>query len=126
MIHHIVSWSIFVVFGGIMGSMRYFGGFSAGDVEIIGQIGPVIVMIIHFTIVVIAFKDSLFNGLLSLLVPFYSFYYLFIIEGNYYVRAIIGGLLIGIGQDSFVIIYQNIINMFSGSYDFFTSGGKGY
>jgi len=121
--HHTASWAIFVVLAGIMGFMRYGGGISADHIELIKQFGPVVVIAIHILIILKAFKDSVFQGILCLLIPLYSLYYLFLVSDDFYLRAIIGGVLIGIGQDSFGVLNDNIIAGFRAMDAWIQSGG---
>lgn len=121
--HHAAGWIIFVVLAGTMGFMRYGGGLSADHIKLIKQFGPAVVIAIHALIVLKAFKDSVFQGILCLLIPLYSFYYLFLVSDDFYLRAIIGGVLIGIGQDSFDVLKDNIIAGFRAVDAWIQSGG---
>jgi hypothetical protein len=51
-------------------------------------------------IILKAFEDQVFQGILCLLVPLYSLYYAFGVMDSLYVRALIAAVLIGIGQDA--------------------------
>lgn len=116
--HHLISWIIFIVLAGSMAYLRYGGGYlgTPEGMSMTIQYGPYVVGIFHLFIVLKAFKDSVFQGILCLLVPFYSFYYIFGVSDDFYSRAIIGGVLVGIGQESFLEInrqaqeYISVIN----------------
>ena len=123
MTHHFASWIIFVVLGGIMGFLRYGGGFSADHIELIKEFGPIVVIATHIIITLKAFKDSMFQGILCLLVPMYSFYYLFLVSDAFYVRAVVGSLLIGIGQDSFLVLQEKAVSGITAVDNYIQSGG---
>lgn len=95
------SWVLFIALGGFMGYARYGGNPSInvymGYVQLIA---PYVVIAFIVLVVLKAFKDSIFQGTLCLLVPFYWLYYLFSCCDDYYLRATITGLLVGIGEDS--------------------------
>ncbi|MFC1496844.1 hypothetical protein ACFLS1_00035 [Verrucomicrobiota bacterium] len=118
--HIITSVILFAVLASIMASMKYKGGFSDETTELINYIGPVIVAGFHVFIVILGFKDSWFNGLLCLMVPFYSFFYFFVIEGNCYLRALFGAILVAIGPHSLIVITKTFIGMLSTLYDWLT------
>ena len=62
-------------------------------------------------------------GILALLVPCYSFYWLFIVSDAFLIRAIVAGLFVGIGLDS-LAFYQQFINEHAGQVrDWIASGG---
>lgn len=112
-IHSLVSWILFIIVGGIMWKMRYGNGLTQSHMKMLAQYGPFIVIGFHSIIVVTAWKVSVFQGILCLLVPFYSLYYLFIISDNFFMRAVVAGLLIGVGEDSLLSFQKIIVQMFN-------------
>lgn len=123
MTHLLWSTIIFFILGGTMGYLRYCDGFLAQNTALISLYGPIVVITMHLTIIVKAFKDSVFQGTLCLLVPFYSLYYLFGVSDDFYMRAIVGGLLIGIGQDSFIVFNDEAQHIIKVVNDWIASGG---
>ena len=121
-IHHFISWAIFIILGITMLMMRFGGNLTQDNINFIRGIGPVIVIGFHIYIVVTGFMESMFQGLFCLLVPFYSFYYFFIIDGNFYLRAIAGAVLLGIGFDSCVVIQKTTFSLITLIYTWLTSG----
>ncbi len=101
--HSLASSLIFVVLAGLCGGMRY-GGFMPDIIGLIKIYGPWIVIIMHVTIVLKAFKDNMFTGVMCTIIPGYSFYYLFFAGDDFYTRAVFGGILVGIGYDSGLIM----------------------
>jgi hypothetical protein len=71
--------------------------------------GPYAVLVLHVTLVLMAFQDAVFQGILCLLVPLYSFYWLFMVTDQFMMRAVVAGILVGVGQDS-VAFYQVVMN----------------
>ena len=121
--HLLWSAILFFVIGGIMGYLRYSGGYLANHTELVRLYGPIIIITIHIFVLLNAFKDSVFQGTLCFLIPFYSLYYLFFVSDNFYLRAIAGGLLIGIGQDSMGVFYEWAQAGYKWADDFISSGG---
>lgn len=98
--HHWYALAIFVVFGGLMGYLRYGGGLDGARLDVLHTYAAPGVLVLHLLIILKAFEDQVFQGILCVLVPFYSFYYLFVLCDSVYIRALVGGLLVGIGQDA--------------------------
>lgn len=124
--HLLWSSIIFVIFGGVMGYLRYSpDGFLATNKDLVRMYGPIVLLTLHVVIILAAFKDSVFQGVLCLLIPLYSLYYLYNVSDKFYLRAITAVFLIGLGQDSAMVFSEwsqvayNYIN------DFISSGGGG-
>ncbi len=58
---------------------------------------PWLFIVLHIFIVFAAFKDNVFDGILSLVIPPYAYYYIFFKSDEYMFKAIFLGLLIGYG-----------------------------
>jgi len=97
---HSIGWALFLVIGGIMWYLRYGPTAPPLFAVLSAQYGFFFVIAVHVLIILKAFKDSIFSGILCLLIPFYSFYYLFVISDDFLLRSVVAGLLVGIGQDS--------------------------
>ncbi|MDD4871656.1 MAG: hypothetical protein PHR77_13950 [Kiritimatiellae bacterium] len=123
MTHLLWSSIIFLLLGGTMAYLRYGGGYLSNNRDLIRLYGPIIIITIHIIILLKAFKDSVFQGVLCLLIPLYSFYYIFSVSDDFYMRAIVGGLLIGIGQDSFFVFNEEIQKLIKVVNDWIASGG---
>ena len=89
--------SAFLRYGGILPD-RYLQGMI--------RFGPLVMFLMHIWVVLRAFKDSVFEGILCLLVPFYSLYYVLAVTDEFFMRAVILGLLPGLGYDSAVYYQQ--------------------
>ena len=92
------AWLLFLVLGGWMASIRY-GGLMDLQEEF-SLYGPRVILALYLVIVVMAFKEDLFTGVLCILVPGYGFYYL-IRSGRPFFAALVFGLLAGLGEDSY-------------------------
>jgi len=126
MTHLLWSSVIFLVLGGIMGYLRYSpDGFLATNKDLVRTYGPIILLTLHVIIILTAFKDSVFQGVLCLLIPLYSMYYLFNVSDNFYLRSITAVSLIGLGQDSAIVFSEWSQVGFNYVNDFISSGGGG-
>ena len=117
----IASWSLFIVIAAASGAARYMYLIP----DHIMQYGPYLVLIFVLTILLKAFKDSMFQGMLCLLVPGYAFYYLFLVCDDFYLRAVIGGLMVGLAENSYNFYSQIAIDVFVGVTKWIQSGGGG-
>ena len=104
-----LSWLLFLVVGAGMGVVRYTNLTDPTYAAWLVQYGPYALIAIHIMLVIRAFGDTVYQGVLCVIIPFYSFYWLFFVSDAFYMRALVGGLLVGIGQDS-VAFYQKHIS----------------
>jgi len=93
------AWLLFFALGGAMAALRY-GEILDLRTEITAY-GPYIVLGLHVLIIVLAFREEFFLGVLCLFIPGYSLIYLLFQSGRAFLCAIVFGLLIGLGEDSF-------------------------
>jgi hypothetical protein len=98
--HAAIAAALFVVLGGGMGYLRY-GGILRPDILVLmAEYAWVVFALFHIMIVLKSMTDSMLHGILSLFVPGYSLFYIFTISDDFYLRAILAGVLVGIGQDA--------------------------
>ncbi len=123
---------LFGLLGIVTGYIRY-----GGDVNLLAdmpRIPPTVVerlmyfawagiLGLNLVVVLKALSDNMFQGILCLLVPGWSIYYLLLISDNFYLRAIVFGLLIGIGQDGGRQIYDGVAAGMERISAFIDSGG---
>jgi hypothetical protein len=107
-----LSWVIFLALGAAMWALRYGHYVPQNYTEMLIKAGPFIVAGIHVILLLMAFQDSVYQGILSLLIPLYTFYWLFVISDSFFFRAIVAGLLVGIGQDS-AAFYNTLVIEYS-------------
>ncbi|MCK5850585.1 MAG: hypothetical protein KAH23_06680 [Kiritimatiellae bacterium] len=120
--HAIGSWVVFVVLGAASGAAKYLGVLdSYGLIEY----GPYLILAFNLAIMLKAFKDNMFQGVLCLLVPGYSFYYRLMLCDDFYMRAVITGLTVGIAEDSVVFYSEHAANIFGTVTDWIQTGGGG-
>lgn len=110
-VHFCCSWIIFVAVSIIMCHFRYGGSLSPANLDTLKQVGPYIALLVHAFIITQAYHDSMFHGILATFVPGYSFCYIIMGIDNYYTRAVLGGLLIGVAQDTFTVCKDVIMEM---------------
>lgn len=116
--HTIGSWATFALVGAGAGCANYI--FLPG---LLNPYAPWIVLIFVVTILLKAFKDSMFQGTLCLLVPGYAFYYLFLVCDDFYLRAVIGGLLVGVAEEAYYHYSGLAIHVFVSVTKWIQSGG---
>ncbi|MBT3295889.1 MAG: hypothetical protein HN383_11505 [Verrucomicrobia bacterium] len=119
----LLSWLCFLILAAGMGYARYFNGVPADYLEMIKTYGPYLALAIHFFILLMAFKDTVFQGILCLLIPGYSVFYLFFVSDNFWMRSVSGGLLVGIAYDSVLHYRDFATRIYSVVTEYIASGG---
>ena len=104
-----VSWAVFILLGAAMYVLRFQNVLPSQYSYMLLKYGPYALLVIHVTLVLLAFQDAVFQGILCLLVPLYSFYWLFMITDLFMMRAVVAGLMVGVGLDS-VAFYQVVLD----------------
>ncbi len=121
--HAVLAFILFLILGGAMGYLRYGHVLPQNILDYSVQYSWIAVLVLHFIIVIKAMADSIMQGILCLLVPGYSLYYLFGVTDEFYLRAIVAGLLVGIGQDAALQLKEHAGWLASIANDFISSGG---
>ena len=103
-----VSWLVFVVLAVCLAYIRFYNGCQFIPLEKIKNYGIIAVCISYVAIICLALTDNMFDGLLCIVVPLYPFYYLFIVSGNVYMRAVIGAVFVVFGYD-FLLVVQTLL-----------------
>ena len=68
---------------------------------------PWLFVVLHIFVILAAFKDNVFDGILSLILPPYAYYYIFFKSDEYMFKAIFLGLLVGYGVDYFHFVIDS-------------------
>jgi len=120
----VLSWIVFVLIGGAMGYLRYGNYLPPDQLALFAKYGPWIVIAIHVIVTLMAFSDTVFQGILCLLIPFYSFYYLFFVSDAFMIRAVAAGLLVGIAQDSILVFQREANRIITAVNQWISAGGE--
>lgn len=110
----LLAFLLFAVSGALTGYLRYAGvmdlpGASRLPQHLLDnamQFAWIGILGLNIVVVIRALNDNIFQGILCLLVPGWSIIYLLLISDNFFLRAIVFGCLIGLGQDGGVQIYN--------------------
>jgi hypothetical protein len=92
------SWIIFIVLGGITGTLKYAAVLTPNDIATFDQISPFIYLVVHVFIGLSLAKESVMAGIFSFFCPPYMLYYLFVVSDNFYSRALVAGMAVGMGE----------------------------
>ena len=74
---------------------------------------PWLFIVLHIFVILAAFKDNVFDGILSLILPPYAYYYIFFKSDEYMFKAIFLGLLVGYGVNYFHFVVDSSDNFIS-------------
>lgn len=103
--HLLWPWILFIVVGGTLAALRFVPGLLPADrLEMLTQAGVAAIFFMHFTIVVYAFADEAFDGVLCAIIPGYSLYFIFFKSDQFHFRALLSALLVAFGWDTSVAI----------------------
>ncbi|MDI6775167.1 MAG: hypothetical protein QME60_07220 [Verrucomicrobiota bacterium] len=103
------SWAIFTALAAIMFTARYRNVLSHRHLDYLVTYGPIAIAAFHIMAALKAFKDSVFHGVLCVIFPPYSLYYVFLISDDFYMRAVYGSLIVGAGCDTFIFAKKYVI-----------------
>jgi hypothetical protein len=121
--HAIIAAGLFVVLGGVMGYLRYGGVLPRDILVMVREYAWLVFLAFNVAIVLKAMTDNIMQGVLCLLVPGYALFYLFGISDTFYLRAVFGGLLVGIGQDAVFKLNIHATKLVEIVHDFISRGG---
>ncbi len=103
-VHTALSWLLFIVLGAALGYCRYGRILPPHYLANLKMYAPAVMGVAYLWITLSSFKYSVYQGILSVLIPFYPFFYLFTVSDNFYFRAIVGALLVGFGYDAALFV----------------------
>ena len=118
-----LNWAIFIILAGVGIYFRFFAPLSAavhGELRYWGAMG---LLACHITIIISAFSDETFQGILCLLVPGYSLYYLFSLSDEHLLRAIMAALALAFGLDAWQYLNTISKDVFDGVNRWMQAGG---
>jgi len=121
--HHVGSWLVFLAIGGVMAGMRYGGWLNESQMDTLRLISPILLLVLYVITLMTIFSDSVFAGIMSLLIPPYSLYYLLVSSDRFLLRAVVIGILVGIGQFSADFITYHWMSIVSAVHAYIASGG---
>lgn len=113
----LLSGLMFIVLAGVLVYIRFQAGLPGIPVEKLKLYGMLAIAVFYLLAIVLALRDNMFDGLLSIIVPMYPFYYLFFLCSNIFVRAVVGALLVAFGYDLLLFI-QDKATEISGRADY--------
>lgn len=95
---------VFLALAGALGFLRFYGEWPFLPRETLKHYGRWAIACAYLLIIGLAVKDNMFDGLLAIVVPLYPFYYLFLLSGAVFLRAIVGALVVVFGYDALVVL----------------------
>lgn len=102
-----LPWLLFIVLAAVLCGLRYWPQALAPEtLETTIQTGVWGLLFLHISVSCYAFTDEAFYGVLCLIIPGYSIYYLFAQSDKLVLRAVAGSLLIAFGWDAVLASQQ--------------------
>lgn len=118
-----MSWLLFVGLASFLLYLRY-GGVLAKDVLVdCKNYGMTGLVLLYAVVVVEAFREDTFEGLLCFFVPPYVFFYLFAKSDSFALRALFGGFLLAFGFDLYGVLSVYIVAFVEAADRFIRQGG---
>ena len=121
----LVAWVLFLLIGMSTAAMRYGGIVDPAYFDLLQEYGIFVLLVFYVLVVVRAFEDAAFNGILCLMMPPYSLYYLYANSDDFMLRAIFAGTMAGLGQDCLVSLSAYTKVMFDAVNSWILTGGGG-
>ena len=118
----LLSFLVFLLVGGAAGFLRYGEIFEPDQMEPVLQYAWGGVLLLHICITIKALSADIMQGILCIFVPGWSLIYL-AISDHFYQKAIIFGLLIGIGLDGGYQLFEFAMTGFQAVQEFINTGG---
>lgn len=122
-VHHLYAWVVFVVFGGAMAYLRYGGGLSEEQIETAVPYAAITLLGLHLIVILKAFEDSVYQGILCLLIPMYSLYYMTCVSDAVYLKAVLGSAMVGVAQDGIFVLQTEFFTVCEAVRNWIGSGG---
>lgn len=99
--NRILPWAAFVVMTLVFCWMRFWpGAVPASRLRPLIEGAGWALLLMHITVIVFAFGEDPFQGVLCALIPGYSLYFLFVQADQYLLRALVAALIIAFGWDT--------------------------
>jgi len=96
----VLPWLLFVILLLVLGWLRYDPAALSPDIhQNLIQGGVWALLLMHVSVICLAFGDDTFCGILCFIIPGYSVYYLFTQANQILLRSLVGALLIVFGWD---------------------------
>jgi len=96
----VLPWLVFIVLLLVLGWIRHVPGVLAPDThQMFIKSGVWALVLMHVAVVLLAFGDDVFSGVLCSIIPGYSVYYLFTQADQILLRGLVAALLIVFGWD---------------------------
>ncbi len=93
-------WVGFVALSGVLAYLRFGMQWPPTTLETIKLSALITLGVGYVVVIALALGDNMFDALLSLIVPFYAFYYLFCVSNAVWLRLLMGCLLLVFGYDT--------------------------
>lgn len=121
------AFALFLVLTAVFVYLRFFNGYqlflAKDDLALLRIGGTVAILFFHVSIVIEALTNDFLTGLLCLLVPGYSLYYLFTESDSFWLRAIMMALIIAFGKDFAYYVQDYAMSLFNFINAWLESGG---
>jgi hypothetical protein len=99
----VLPWLLFAILTAILCWLRFTPGALPSDVlDTFTSAGVLALYFFHITIICYAFGDDSFYGILCLIIPGYSLYYLFIQADQMILRSVMAALMVAFGWDAVI------------------------
>ncbi len=129
--HMLLAFLLFAVIGAATGYLRYgselkLPGSEHLPAKLITDLMQYAwggILLLNLIVALKAMSDDMFQGILCLFIPGWSFVYLLFISDNFYLRAVFFGCLVGIGQNGAMQLYDIAASAMNAVSNFINTGG---
>jgi hypothetical protein len=120
-----VSWVVFIVLAPVLTYVRWSGMMQGIALEDYCYYGELAFFLLYAVVLIEAFREEFFDGLLCLGAPPYAAYYLYVKSDSFFLRALMAAVLVGFGYDIFILLKDNAIGFYDTVNNWLHEGWEG-
>ena len=103
--------------------LRFWAPLPPGKHDLVVNGALWLLALMHLSVIVAAFTEDIFHGIMCALIPGYTIYYLFFHVDRYFQRAIVAALLLAFGIDAFRVVATFVHDTYAGISTWLDEGG---
>lgn len=115
--------AVFALLAGGLLYLRFWAPLPPGKHALMINAALWALALMHLSVIVAAFSEDIFHGIMTVLVPGYTIYYLFAHIDRYFQRAIVAALLLAFGVDAFRVVAGFVHDSYAGISTWLDEGG---
>lgn len=108
----IKGWLLFLILAALLAFLRFKKVLPDNLYEYYRLWGMLMLGFFQVVLIVDAFTEDFFQGIMCLLIPPYTVYYLFVVSDAFYLRAVVSALLVAFGWDTALVLHRTAVDVY--------------